>query len=864
MTAWILPAVAAALWTGMLGWEVLVGGSDENVPGSALVLAALAVLAGAVWLSPRTRAASEPGLVPQEPPSSPRDRLRSLSPAGVPGMTGFLTRGGRPEEAGRIPPGAAGSSAPEPLEPARAPPLAPPLVPPLVLPLALVISVLLAFCLLGAGWWELFQERVQRSRLAGRVPAAVTLWGSLASDPVAGSSGWSARLAVVSVRPTGPTGARSIPVEPVRETVWIHGDGPLPDARRADRIVVSGDLELPWDEEFAVSLRRRGIAALLRVSVLRRVGPPTNPLVRAASATRTALSDRLRALLPAREAGLLMGLILGDTSGLDPADEEHFRATGLGHLLAVSGQNVAMVLAPVLGLAMLARAGGTARFAIGLGTVVFFVLLTGVEPSVLRAGTMAGLALVGILLGRPRSSMSLLGASVLVLLVVDPTLAWSVGFQLSVSATAGLVLMAGPFAERLRFLPRPVALALGATLAAQVGVSPLLLHHFGVVPLVTVVANLLALPAVAPALLIGLAAAGASLALPPLGAFLALVAGFFVRYLEAVADRLAAVPLPTVTSEGGPAVLVGGLAVAVGLAIWLRRGRATSRRRTVLVGCVLVPGLLGLGALRAGPPGALVVRFLDVGQGDSVLVQTPDGGVVLIDGGPDEQEVATRLAALGVKRLDVVVASHTHADHITGLSAVLARFPVGVLLEPGCHWDSSTEAAFLRAVRDEGVPVRYPRSGEVLSVGGLRLEVLGPTGCHTGTDSDPNNDSVVFRATWGDDTVLFTGDAEEPAQEFLLRSPDLLLADVLKVPHQGGGTSLLEFFDAVRPTVAVISVGENEYGHPVPEVIDRLEGLGALVLRTDLSGEVTVAFEPGGLVVRAARDQTVPLESAAA
>jgi competence protein ComEC len=282
------------------------------------------------------------------------------------------------------------------------------------------------------------------------------------------------------------------------------------------------------------------------------------------------------------------------------------------------------------------------------------------------------------------------------------------------------------------------------------------------------------------------------------------------------------------------------------------------------VGCVLVPTLLWLGALRAGPPGALVIRFLDVGQGDSALVQTPDGGTVLIDGGPDEQAVAIRLAALGVKRLDIVVASHTHADHITGLPAVLARFPVGVLLESGCHWDSPSEAAFLRAVRDEGVPVRYPRSGEVISVGALRLEVLGPTECHSGTDSDPNNDSIVFRATWGDDTVLFTGDAEEPAQEFLLDSSDRLVADGLKVPHQGGGTSLLEFFDAVRPTVAVISVGENEYGHPVSEVIDRLEGLGAVVVRTDLSGEVAVAFEQGGLVVRTARQGSVPLESAAA
>jgi competence protein ComEC len=173
-----------------------------------------------------------------------------------------------------------------------------------------------------------------------------------------------------------------------------------------------------------------------------------------------------------------MGLALGDDSRLDPSLERDFRATGLSHLLVVSGENVAMVLAPIVALGAALRWSRWPRFALGLGTVAFFVVLTGAEPSVMRAGVMAGLALIGVLLGRPRSTGSILAGAVIVLLVIDPALVWSVGFQLSVAATASMVALATPISQRLRFLPGSIALATGATLAAQVGVTSLLLYYF--------------------------------------------------------------------------------------------------------------------------------------------------------------------------------------------------------------------------------------------------------------------------------------------------------------------------------------------------------------------------------------------------
>ena len=475
------------------------------------------------------------------------------------------------------------------------------------------------------------------------------------------------------------------------------------------------------------------------------------------------------------------------------------------------------------------------------------MVLTGVEPSVLRAGVMTGLSLFGVLLGRARSTGAILSATVFVLVALDPALVWSVAFQLSVAATAGLVAMATSLADRLGWMPRPVALAAGATLAAQIAVTPVLLFHFGEVPVSTVVANVLAFPAVAPALMVGLAAAFAGLVWDPAGAFLALGALLPIRYLAAVADLAAQAPFPWVTG-GGAATLVLGLLLAVGLAWWLR-SRARPPRALLVLVIALAPVAVWSTAVSSGPPRGLTVRFFDVGQGDAALLTSPGGVAVLVDGGPDEAQVARELAALGVKRLDVVVASHPHTDHVVGLPAVLARFPVSLLLEPGCPTDSAEAHAIAEAIDDEGVEVRHPRAGDELVVGDVRLEVLSPDRCWSGTESDPNNDAIVLRASLGEDSVLFATEPEEPAQQVLLDDGVDLTAVVLKVPHHGGATSLEAFFRAVTAEIAVVSVGENPYGHPVPEVLEWIRAAGTEVLRTDQAGTVTITFANGGLHV---------------
>jgi competence protein ComEC len=791
VSAWLAPALAAVFWAGLLAQPWLGDVVDPWVwlsAGGGLLGAALA-------LAP-------------EPAEGP----------------GSLERAGLVEHDPR----AAVAPAPTPHDR------------PAWLPLALA---LIGAVLLAVGWGSVHEHRVQGAVVAHLAPASVTVEGPLRVDPSAERDQWSAIVDVRSVTWDGGAAA-------VRETVWLSGRDQPPDAVRGDVVRVTGSLQPFEDGGFAEFLLRRGISAELEVDEVTRLGPAPFAPVRWAQAFRALAGRSIESSFAPREAGLLMGLALGDDSRLDPSLERDFRATGLSHLLVVSGENVAMVLAPIVALGAALRWSRWPRFALGLGTVAFFVVLTGAEPSVMRAGVMAGLALIGLLLGRPRSTGSILAGAVIVLLVIDPALVWSVGFQLSVAATASMVALATPISQRLRFLPGSLALATGATLAAQVGVTPLLLYYFHEVPVSTVAANVLAFPAVPPALLIGLAAATTGIVFAPLGRLLSVVAQVPMRYLEAVADRLARAPIPWITGGGLPS-LVLGLMAAVLIAWWLLSGRRLPRKAMV-VGLGLVPLLLWSSALSAGPPSELTVRFFDVGQGDAALLTSPGGVAILVDGGPEPDQVATELVALGVRRLDLVIASHPHADHVVGLPAVLARIPVGLLLEPGCKDESPDGAALDEAATSEHIAVRHPRAGDVLRVGDVRLEILSPDRCWSGTESDTNNDAIVVRASIGEDSVLFATEPEEPAQQVLLDEGADLQADVLKVPHHGAATSIEPFFEAVDAEVAVVSVGPNTYGHPVPEILDWIRATGAEVFRTDRAGTVTVTFERGGVVVESA------------
>ncbi|MGH3779369.1 MAG: DNA internalization-related competence protein ComEC/Rec2 [Pseudonocardiaceae bacterium] len=633
------------------------------------------------------------------------------------------------------------------------------------------------------------------------------------------------------------TGGRVILLAPARG--WI---GLLP----GQRVRTSGLLAAAIRSDLTVAvLRARGAPDVLSA--------PTT-VQRVAERLRSGLRLAARALDP-EPAGLLPGLVVGDTSAMVPTVEAEFRAAGLTHLIAVSGTNVAILCGVVLGLARLARLGPrTAVMLAGL-TLVGFVVLCRPSPSVLRAAVMGAVMLLALVLGRRRSAVPALCAAVLVLLLVDPSLGNDPGFTLSVLATAALVLLAPGWSAALRRhgVPPGSAEALAVPAAAHVITAPVVAGLSGQVSLVAILTNLLATPAVAPATVLGVIAAVLAVLHPGAAVVVVHLAGPAVSWLVGVGHRGAAVPDGVLRWPDG---VVGALLLALIVAVVLLAMRA--HRLRVLAAAGLVGALLVLVPTRYVSPGwpatGWVMVACDVGQGDAVVLATAEPGrAILVDTGPDPGPVSACLDRLGVRRLALVVLSHLHADHIGGLvGALRGRVVSAVALGPGRSppW---ALAEVLRAAAVARVPVVALTAGQRLSWPGLGLDVLAPlrdpppVGDHQAEvdGTAVNNTSVVLRANTPAGRVLLTGDVELDAQADLLVTRTDLRADVLKVPHHGSRYNAEEFLAAVRPRVAIVSVGaRNSYGHPSQHVLDALAQDGASVLRTDLTGDIAVVGSP--------------------
>jgi competence protein ComEC len=593
-------------------------------------------------------------------------------------------------------------------------------------------------------------------------------------------------------------------------------------------------------------------AAVLSVS-----GPPDDvgiaPWVqRAAGALRAGLR-RACAPLPTEPGGLLPGLVDGDTSRLDPGVAEEFRATGMTHLLAVSGANVAIVLSAVLLVARWCRAGPWPAAVLCTVALIGFVILVRPSPSVLRAAAMGGLGLLALALGRSRSAVPALAVTVIVLVLVDPALANDAGFALSVFATGGLLLLAPGWRDALRRRGVPAALAevLAIPAAAQVACAPVIAAISGTVSLVAVPANLFAEPAVAPATILGVAAALLSPVWPDGAAFVAWLASWPARWLVTVGRSGAHAPDGVVAWPAG----TGGallLAALLLVALWAAR-RPWVR---VVAGVCAVAAAIGavpvqLAAPGWPPSGALAV-VCDVGQGDGVVLPVGAGRAAVVDTGSDPAAIDRCLRDLGVAEVPLLVISHFHVDHVGGVAGVFRGRRVGEVATSALPEPAEGRRRVLAAAGAAGTPVIVPTVGWTWSGGPVRLSMLGPARPVTGTGSDPNNNSLILLAQVGGRRLLLAGDAmvEEQAELVATVGAAALRADVLKVAHHGSHYQDVAFLAAVHPAVALVSVGVgNPYGHPNLAMLDLLRREGATVLRTDVDGDLAAVADGHGLAV---------------
>ena len=679
---------------------------------------------------------------------------------------------------------------------------------------------------------------------------------------------------------------------------------PPPHLRYGDTLRLSGSLERPkpiGDFDYAAWLESQGIAGVLWARQAETVTTGGGHWAMSAlHQFRGSLASALQRAMPAPESGLAQALLLGIRNELPAQVKDSFRTAGMSHLLAISGLHVGIVLALALGIGSATLGNGNPLVIFGaMATVWVYAVVSGLDPPVVRAAIMGSLALAQVLTGRGMRGLTALTLAAGVMVCADPTLLTSLSFQLSFMAMAGVIvglplitLFSGAVttfagssnAWALRWLQYGVTLLIASVVistATTLATVPLIAMHFGEIPIMSVPATILAMPAMPMALVATAATAVAGVAAPWLAQALGVLAWAPVAWIIQVAEAMPPVMAPAnwVTSTVAVA-WYGGLTILT-LLMSSRRARrfAAGWRRgprwrpsgfagflfgvapIVVLAVILLFGQLS--TTRAD--GLLHVHVLDVGQGDAILVETPQGRQALIDGGPDPRVTLLALGELlpaGDRSLDAVVATHLDSDHAGGLIGVLDRYDADIVMRGPTSSASALFPQWESVLDRRQHPAVSIRAGHVIELdSGVVMEVLHPPAGEVPSRIDPNtnNLSVVIRLTYREVSFLLTGDVEQDVEGYLVDTlGERLSSDVLKVAHHGSRSSTsVSFLRAVAPESAVVSAGaDNRYGHPHADVIARLgAAIGAdNVFITARDGTIEYISDGAGLWVRTSSD----------
>ena len=674
-----------------------------------------------------------------------------------------------------------------------------------------------------------------------------------------------------------------------------------PYFRYGDRLLVEGRIGEPPELDgfdYAAYLARQGITEVLDARGVTLIGTGEgSEFYRSLYEFRRRLAASIAAVVPEPQAALGQATLLGLRRNIPTELTEAFRITGAAHLLAISGLHVGILLGISLAVsvALLGRKHYLHLIA-PLAVIWLYGLLSGMSPSATRACIMGSVYLASLAFGRQRGSLAPIGCAAALMVAVSPSVLYSISFQLSFAAIAGIAAFSETFggmfyiltpgrrwAIQLSALRAPLDAAvsiLGVSIAATVATLPLIAFHFERVSTLGIPASVLTLPALpflivssAGAALVGLVSATLA---TPFG-WLAWGAG---AYLSGVVTLLAGLPGAAVDIGSLPAwavVAYYGLLLLVygvirggwGLTGWIGWGGSTGSSRTknlamwLLVPAAFVASLVWSDALARDD--RLHVVFFDVGQGDAIFIETPGGRQIVVDGGADALTL-TRLLGERMRfydrRIDIVAATHPHSDHIGGLAQVLERYDVGAVLERRVEHEGAAYQAWARAMDAEragGAEAIRASAGQVITLDDdIRLEVLGPPDTLSGDgESDINDASLVLRLVYGEVSMLLTGDIFAEGERALLRRGAALDSDVLKVAHHGSGSSsTAEFLSAVSPAAAVISVGAgNRFGHPDAAVVERLREFvpDDMLLLTSERGTVEFVTDGEWLWVRTER-----------
>ena len=547
--------------------------------------------------------------------------------------------------------------------------------------------------------------------------------------------------------------------------------------------------------------------------------------------------------------GLVAGLTIGIRDGISTDTAEQMRTLSLTHLVAVSGANLAIVLATVYFLTAWLGLSRGFRFGLGLLTMASYVLLVGPESSVIRAATMATLVMIGLWLGRGSTPLNSLSLAVVVLLGLDPQLSRDIGFALSVSATAGLLILSPPIFEWLRMrIPEFLALGVAASASAQFFTTPVLLLLQPSLPLYSVVANVLVEPVVAPITVLGILTVLTSLFSIPLASVVSYTASLFSSWILVIAQELSSWP------EARIHYLQGSLGIFIlSIAIVLISLSVSSfiRNRIALR---VIAGMLITFAISASVvdrvryetfAGNWELLACDVGQGDATLIRSGNG-TALIDVGPDPERLVRCLGVANVQKIDLLVLTHFDSDHVAGIEG-LADIEIGTVLISGYQDDRPLVSKIKEFLERRYIRPTLGRAGLAGTLGSGFWKVLSPSTLATEAE-DSNDASIVVAFEFENWSFVGLGDLGESGQDRLMRldMPALTRAReanlVLKVAHHGSADQSLSLTSYLAAEYSIFSSGKNNYGHPTQKALTDARLSGSTILRTDLLGPIAMVF----------------------
>ncbi|MCP4541235.1 MAG: DNA internalization-related competence protein ComEC/Rec2 [Chloroflexi bacterium] len=585
-------------------------------------------------------------------------------------------------------------------------------------------------------------------------------------------------------------------------------------------------------------------------------------------------------ILPEPQAALLTGILLGIETGIPSDLMDDFSATGTTHIIAISGFNLTIVANLLANLAQQFFNKRRAVLVAAAGVAIYTVFV-GASAAVVRAAAMSFLYLGGLYLGRPTSAFTSLGWAAFFMTWHDPNVLWDVGFGLSFTATAGLMIYTGSLenvfervltrftsVERARKIVRLISESFLVTLAAQILTLPIIMTKFGRLSLITLVTNVGILWIQSYIMVVGSVATLLGLVILPLGQVVGWVVWAFLAYTILIVQSTAKVPFASVEVQMEWWMMWGCYLLIGGVTWWMKQpqewrhewwSKNLSRLKLkVIFASILVLMMLMVFTGRTLPDDDLHITLLDVGQGDAIFIRTPSGKQILVDGGPSETVLLSQLGdqmPFWDHTLDMMILSHPDADHITGLVPVLERYQVDTVIFREVEHRTEVYEYWQQLLQSEGAMVYQGEVGLHITLDqGLEMTVLHP-GVEpvSGTDADVNNNSVAVRLVHGQVSVLLTGDIEAVVERQLVATGTPLASRVLKAAHHGSCSSTTQrFLDAVNPEIVVISVGaDNDFGHPCPDVMERLEGLP--VYRTDEQGVVEIISDGVGVWVETER-----------